>query len=320
MKTYDVIEQYIVYRQSLGEKCITTAFILRQYYNYVGKDFEFSEITEKINLDYLYGEKKEITPGWFGKHSALKGLFQWAYPRLFISTIPLPENLPKRPAYNPSYVYTHEELKRMFFVAENLSSCKKSVCTLYARCLSTFLKLTYVLGLRSHETIALKLKDLDFEQNFVSINESKFYKSRRVPFNHQVKKFLQEYLEWRKSLSMPEHKEASLFYTKKGEPETASRMRYFFKQVRTLAGIKRTDKSFHQPRIHDLRGTFAVHRLTAWYQEGLNVNDLLPFLSTFLGHDRLVHTQVYLTMTEELLSEANKKFEEYVKINTYNEE
>ena len=97
-------------------------------------------------------------------------------------------------------------------------------------------------------------------------------------------------------------------------------MRYLVKKVRNLADIKRTDKSFHQPRIHDLRGTFAVHRLTAWYKEGRNVNDLLPFLSTFLGHDRLVHTQVYLTMTEELFCEANKKFEEYIKLNIEHEE
>ena len=50
------------------------------------------------------------------------------------------------------------------------------------------------------------------------------------------------------------------------------------------------------------------------------MNDLLPFLSTFLGHDRLVHTQVYLTMTEELFCEANKKFEEYIKLNIEHEE
>jgi len=37
MKTYDVIERYIVYRRSLGEKYTTSAYILRQYYNYIGK-------------------------------------------------------------------------------------------------------------------------------------------------------------------------------------------------------------------------------------------------------------------------------------------
>lgn len=30
MKTYDVIERYIVYRRSLGEKYTTSAYILRQ--------------------------------------------------------------------------------------------------------------------------------------------------------------------------------------------------------------------------------------------------------------------------------------------------
>lgn len=76
MKTYDVIERYIVYRRSLGEKYTTSAYILRQYYNYIGKDFDFAKITEAMNMDYLYrGGKKTVTSGWFNKFSVLKGLF-----------------------------------------------------------------------------------------------------------------------------------------------------------------------------------------------------------------------------------------------------
>jgi hypothetical protein len=34
---------------------------------------------------------------------------------------------------------------------------------------------------------------------------------------------------------------------------------------------------------------------------------LLPFLSTYLGHVDIVSTQLYLTMTPEMLVEANKR-------------
>jgi site-specific recombinase XerD len=60
-----------------------------------------------------------------------------------------------------------------------------------------------------------------------------------------------------------------------------------------------------------MRHTFAVHRVTSWYQQGADVQNLLPKLSTYLGHVKLTATQVYLTMTPELLQEASTRFEHY---------
>jgi integrase/recombinase XerD len=54
-----------------------------------------------------------------------------------------------------------------------------------------------------------------------------------------------------------------------------------------------------------------VHRLTAWYREGKDVQLLLPQLSVYMGHAHLAATQVYLTMTPELLHEASLRFELY---------
>jgi site-specific recombinase XerD len=42
------------------------------------------------------------------------------------------------------------------------------------------------------------------------------------------------------------------------------------------------------------------------------VQKLLPALSTYLGHVDLHSTQCYLTVTTELLSEANYRFQGYV--------
>ena len=39
---------------------------------------------------------------------------------------------------------------------------------------------------------------------------------------------------------------------------------------------------------------------------------MLPLLSTYLGHVDITSTQVYLTMTPELLHEASKRFAQYV--------
>ena len=65
------------------------------------------------------------------------------------------------------------------------------------------------------------------------------------------------------------------------------------------------------PRLHDLRHSFAVHRLTSWYRQGADVQRLLPVLSTYLGHADLEGTKVYLSMTPELLEQASLRFAHY---------
>ena len=62
--------------------------------------------------------------------------------------------------------------------------------------------------------------------------------------------------------------------------------------------------------------SFAVHRLTAWYRQGADVQRMLPLLSTYLGHASVAGTQVHLTMTPELLGEAALRFERYVQTGT----
>ena len=62
------------------------------------------------------------------------------------------------------------------------------------------------------------------------------------------------------------------------------------------------------PRIHDLRHTFAVHRLLAWYRQGANLAAKLPLLSTYLGHSTITGTEIYLQATAQPLEQAGRRF------------
>jgi integrase/recombinase XerD len=88
-------------------------------------------------------------------------------------------------------------------------------------------------------------------------------------------------------------------------------LRCAFQRLRTHSGVRRKGPQC-PPRLHDLRHAAAVHRLTAWYREGKDVQRLLPLLSTYLGHVDIASTQLYLTLTPELLHEANQRFAQYV--------
>ena len=67
-----------------------------------------------------------------------------------------------------------------------------------------------------------------------------------------------------------------------------------------------------QTKIFPSRNNYHV---TVTHEDGnkllKDVQKYLNYLSTFLGHDHISHTSVYLTMTDELFREANKLFESY---------
>jgi integrase len=68
---------------------------------------------------------------------------------------------------------------------------------------------------------------------------------------------------------------------------------------------------FQSPRAHHLRHSFAVATLLRWYREGINPGERLIYLSTFMGHVDPSSTAVYLTITTDLLQQANERFEQF---------
>jgi len=72
-----------------------------------------------------------------------------------------------------------------------------------------------------------------------------------------------------------------------------------FQRLRLRARIVRHDGSFYQPRMHDLRATFAVHRITSWIKNKADLNRMLPALSVYMGQVGLASTERYLYMTPE---------------------
>lgn len=76
-------------------------------------------------------------------------------------------------------------------------------------------------------------------------------------------------------------------------------LRVAFRKLRRLAGIQRYDGAIYQPRMYDLRATFAVHRLTSWLRQGADLNRLIPALSAYIGQCGLGSTERYLKLTPE---------------------
>lgn len=176
----------------------------------------------------------------------------------------------------------------------------------------TLFGLLYTTGLRIGEALALNIKDFYHQSTRLYIREGKFQKSRWVPLAPSTCAILEKYIDKRQN-AIPSAKNAPLFISLKHSRLHRSTV---YQTFCTLLEQCRIHKSKgHGPRIHDLRHTFAVHRLVQWYSDGQDINARLPALATYMGHVGISSTQVYIQATPELYEQAHQRFLNYVRNN-----
>lgn len=307
MKLRELIEQYVAYRQTLGKRFKSAATVLRSFGRAIGVEADVAEVgPEQVNA-FLQGEGAP-TSFWHAKYSTLRGLYRYAISRGHATVSPLPSTVPKRPPPFPPYIYSRQELRRLLRATEEDRDIRRRAEPLTVR---TILLLLYGAGLRASEALNLERGDVDLDAAMTTIRDSKFFKSRLVPLGAQLSQAMKDYVAWRQTSHPTSDPQAPFFVGREGEQLRHNGLAVAFRQACSRAGIRRQDAGRFQPRMHDLRHTFAVHRLTEWYRQGEDVQKLLPQLSVYLGHCSLSSTQVYLSMTPELLEQAGDRFERY---------
>jgi len=307
MKLRTAVNQYITYRQSLGEDFKDNSIKLNAFAREMGQDANLADVKPESVSKYLTGTSPHITADWHNKYYCLRGFYQYAISRSYTQTSPLPVVIPKRPPPFVPYIYNAKELQALF---NTCFSYQKRRGRLAPYMIRAFLLLLYGAGLRISEAISLTLVDVDLNQCLLTIRETKFHKSRLVPLGKQLTQILLQYAARRKQEKYPLNPDAPFFVGRNGKVVNDHTIQDAFELIRKKADIRRIDEC-QQPRLHDLRHTFAVHRLTAWYKQGADVQRLLPVLSVYMGHVCISSTSTYLTMTPTLLEEAGRRFEQY---------
>ena len=171
----------------------------------------------------------------------------------------------------------------------------------------TALRLLLLTGLRRGEAIALRDQDVDLTEGVLTIQHSKFGKTRFVPLAADLTDRLRAYRERVTAQIAPRRPKDAFFPRSDGRQPTAAKSLYkSFRQALDLAGIEHRGRG-EGPRLHDLRHTFAVLRLLSWYEANADLGTKLPLLATYLGHVGLATSQVYLHMTRDLVGEVTRR-------------
>jgi integrase/recombinase XerD len=309
MNITDLVTHYVAFRRTLGEQCVITEKTLRSFCRVVGLQTPVAGIRLEAVAEFLAG-KGPITRTWHFKYFALKGLFHFAVSRGQLDKAPLPTEVPKCPPTVVPYIYSRDEIRRLL---DAIPLLRHPCARVEPQTLRAILLVLYGAGLRRGEALGLSVADVDLANSLLTIRDTKFFKSRLVPISADLTRVLNDYARWRTDTHPSVGAAGTFFRDKRGEAVHRCSLASAFKRLREHVGVRRSDGGRFQPRLHDFRHAFAVHRLTEWYRHGADVQRLVYHLSVYLGHTSLAHTQVYLTMIPELLQQAGSFFERYAR-------
>jgi len=171
-------------------------------------------------------------------------------------------------------------------------------------------------GLRVSEAVHLLDTDVDLKLGMLTIRQTKFAKSRHVPLHPSTVEVLQRYRSQR-NLYIEVTDDTPFFIGTRGRHlghalDLRQVHRVFTGLRARLGWINRG--AHNGPRIHDLRHTFVVRRVLLWHAQGLDVDQQMLALSTYVGHAMVTNTYWYLTGIPELMAVAAERFESFTQM------
>lgn len=305
------IEQFLSHKRSLGRRydAEEKTLVLFDAYLLNKKIDNLTLITPDVVDEFLLSRPRSRPRSYNHLRCTLGRLFTYLVNHRKLDTTPL-RSPPRRSRYQRTpFIFDATAAHRLLAVARTLQD-KGGTCDRGNTYFVLFAVL-YGLGLRVGEACRLRIRDVDIERQLLVIRETKFYKSRLVPFGPRLGEVLAQHLQRRQcSLSGVSPDDQPLFSLRAGRPIHPGTVSQTFHALLPRLYLE-IPMGVSAPRLHDLRHSFAVGTLTRWYKEGLDPGARLLTLSTFLGHVDVNSTALYLTTTPELLDEACHRFQTF---------
>jgi integrase len=206
------------------------------------------------------------------------------------------------------YIFSHDEVRRILATASSHDGR-----FIWASMLRTLILLLYCTGLRLGEAVRLSTSDVDLDRGTLMIQRSKG-RSRIVAIRPDLVAELRSYTAARQRLLRQRRRAdpTAFFLRLDASPLTIPSASTAIRRLLRQLGIKPPGGRVGA-RPYEFRHAFAVHRLTAWANDGIDIHTKLPSLSAYLGHQNIIGTEVYLRATPQLLELASTRFEQHLR-------
>lgn len=300
------VEEYITYKRGLGYKIKIEADELRRFAAYT-RDINYEDsLTVDIALKWV-ALKPEYSRWYMARRLETIRTFA-QYICIFDSNAQMPQKgiFGKCHGKVTPYIFTEKEIYHLMEVASDLLSPDG----LRSITIPTAIGLMWVTGMRPGEICNLMNEDVDLINSFITIKETKFSKSRILPIHETTILELEKYKKKRNKLRK-DYSKQNFFIMTGGNKLVLRNFENAWQIIRVSLLADTQDWNRRPPRLYDIRHSFACNTILRWLQEGVNINNKILYLSTYLGHAKISHTYWYLTGTPEIISLLTNNFEEY---------
>ncbi len=291
------LTNYIELRVKLGFKFQLQADVLRAFDTYAHRRGHAGMLSAELVIDFATEDPDGSANKQARRYQVVRNFAD--YLATFEPTTPAldPKAMLRPKTRPPAYIYSEAELGRLLNEAKRLSRRHP----IRSHTVHSMVGLAASTGLRISEVVHLDRDDVDLQNGILSVRCTKFAKDRLVPIHPSTVEVLRRYSIVRDA-HYPGTACAAFFLTMRRNRYSSHTLQLDFWHLARRAGLR--EATGCGPRFHDLRHTFAVRRLVAWYKEGVDVQAMLPALATYLGHVHYSDTAYYLKATAELLGVA----------------
>ena len=304
------IEQFLAHKRALGRRYDVEEKTLALFDDYLiaHQIADLSEVGVDLIDRFLTSRPRPRPRSYNHLRCTLVRLFSWMVGQGRLEQTPV-QSRPRRATYQRQpFIFDTVDARRLLDLVQTLPDQGGTVQR--GKTYHALLAILYGLGLRVSEVCRLRVQDVDFERRLLVIRETKFYKSRLVPFGPKLEVLLKDYLQLKTQHWGNLPAETPLFSLRGGRAINPCTVSQTFHHLIPRLPIE-TRPGCSPPRLHDLRHSFATGTLIRWYRSGVDPQAHLLALATFLGHVDVNSTAMYLTMTATLLEEANRRFEAF---------
>jgi site-specific recombinase XerD len=301
-----LVQEYLEERRSLGFELQIAGEQLMAFARFADQRSHSGALTEQLIVDWVQGQAKRAAPiTWARRLEIIRPFVR--YCARFESATYVPQNATYGPGHRrlTPHIYTAQEIADLLHQADQLHPLgglrPATYTALFGLIAST--------GLRISEALKLQCADVDLAHGVLTVRQTKFAKSRLVPLHPTVTSALSRYLAFRQQ-TVPSASKACFFVTATGAGLVKRTVHCVFDKLRTeLEWVARG--SHPAPRIHDLRHTFICRRVQLWHEHGVDIDNAMLALSTYVGHAKVSDTYWYLTAVPELMAVAGRSFEDF---------
>ena len=301
----ELAQEYLDFRRSLGFQLRIEGEQLLKFAEFADQSGHTGPLTIELALQWA-SLPSEASPLYRARRLEVVRCFA-RYRAIFEEGTEIPAQRLLGVAHRRTspHIYSDREIRDLLHAAGRLTPANG----LRPLTFQTLFGLLAATGLRISEALRLHFDEVDWERQFLVIKETKFFKSRLVPFHPSVAAKLQAYVRARHQC-VPLPKSNTLFLSDRGTALKYSTVRGTFCHLCEQLGWK-SQGPRPRPRLYDLRHTFACRRLLNWYQEGVKIDHAISSLSTYMGHVHVSDTYWYLTGIPELFRVAAERFEQF---------